>query len=309
LEATPRERAIHLRSVKAAHARGALITFDWHLSSPPERGGSFYVNDGNRGLLGEITAEMTDSGECVDSAQGMCTWYFAQVDKVLEIMRDLDFPIAFRPLHEMTGFWFWWGNPRQLAPENLEYASFAYQYKKLYRALVKYTRDKGMHNLLYVWSPSNEANFDFYPGDDFVDIVGLDVYEQGTVYGPDLDTFKSELRKLTNYADSHGKIAIVAETGFRMGYPEVETMFWTQNVLKPLVEGPDAFRVAWVLSWMNAQWERSPYIPYAGMDNPVAIDDFVRFYKAPQTLFEGDFAGLETKNFEIRSTSSDQSKG
>jgi len=300
LEASPQERAIHLRSVKAAHARGALITFDWHLSSPPERGSSFYVNDGNRGLLEEITSGMSESGECIDGPNGMCTWYFLQVDKVLEIMRDLDFPIAFRPLHEMTGFWFWWGNPRQLRPENLEYTSFADRYKKIYRALVKYTRAKGMHHLLYVWAPSNEANFDFYPGDEVVDIVGLDVYEQGTVYGPRLDAFKSELGRLTKFADSHGKIAVLAETGFRMGYPEVETMFWTENVLKPIASGPEVFRVAWVLSWMNAQWERNPYIPFAGMDNQLAVEDFVRFFRAPQTLFEGDFMGIETKNFMMR---------
>jgi mannan endo-1,4-beta-mannosidase len=200
----------------------------------------------------------------------------------------------------MTGFWFWWGNPKRLHLGDDGYAIFAYRYTKLYRALVEYTRSRGMHNLLYVWSPSNEANFDFYPGDRWVDIVGLDVYEQGTVHGPNLDLFKGELRKLTRFADDHGKIAILAETGFRMGYPEVETRFWTRNVLKPIVEGPEPFRLAWVLSWMNAQWERSPYIPYMGMNNQDAINDFWQFFRAPQTLFEGDFTGIETNKFAIR---------
>jgi hypothetical protein len=288
-----------MRSVKAAHARGALVTFDWHLSSPPDRGGSFYVNDGNRGLLEEITSGMTEDGQCVDGPEGMCSWYFRQVDQVLEIMTELNFTIAFRPLHEMTGFWFWWGNPKQLHRGQFDYAAFAYRYKKLYKALVEYTRSKGMHNLLYVWSPSNEANFDFYPGDNWVDIVGLDVYEQGTDYGPSLENFKFELAKLTDFAEKHGKIAVLAETGFRMGYPEVETKFWTKNVLKPLLEGKKFAGVAWVLSWMNAQWERNPYIPYAGMENKEAIEDFVLFYKSPQTLFEGDFSGIETANFVV----------
>jgi mannan endo-1,4-beta-mannosidase len=299
LEGSSEERSIHLRSVRAAHNRGALITFDWHLSSPVERGGSFYVNDGNRKLLEEIDAGMDESGQCLDAPNGMCTWYFEQVDKVLELVKDLRFTIIFRPLHEMSGFWFWWGNLRQ-GPVGIHgYNTFAHRYKRLYRSLVEYTRAKGAHNLLYAWSPSNEANFDFYPGDNWVDIVGLDIYEQGTTYGPSLESFRMELSKLTRFADDHQKIAVLAETGFRMGYPDVETKFWTEKVLAPLTRGPERLRLAWVLTWMNAQWERSPYIPYRGMENQEAIADFRLFYQAPQTLFEGDFVGIETTNFKV----------
>ena len=299
LEGSAEEREVHLRSVKAAHNRGALITFDWHLSSPLERGGSFYVNDGNRKLLEEIDAGMNESGHCLDAPNGMCAWYFNQVDKVLDIVKYLKFTIIFRPLHEMSGFWFWWGNIRQDRVGMRGYNTFPYRYKRLYRALVEYTRAKGAHNLLYAWSPSDKANFDFYPGDNWVDIVGLDIYEQGTMYGPSLESFRMELNKLTNFADDHKKIAVLAETGFRMGYPDVETRFWTEKVLTPLIQGPERLRLAWVLTWMNAQWERSPYIPYQGMENQEAIDDFRLFYQAPQTLFEGDFVGIETDNFKV----------
>jgi hypothetical protein len=299
LEGSSEEREIHLRSVRAAHNRGALITFDWHLSSPLERGGSFYVNDGNRGLLEDIDAGMDENGQCIDGPNGMCTWYFKQVDRVLEIVKELRFTIVFRPLHEMSGFWFWWGDLRQHSFGKKGHSTFAYRYKKLYRALVEYTRANGAHNLLYAWSPSNEAKFDFYPGDHWVDIVGLDIYEQGTTYGPSLDIFRMELGRLTKFADEHHKIAVLAETGFRMGYPDVETKFWTEKVLAPLIQGPERLRVAWVLTWMNAQWERSPYIPYLGMENQEALADFRLFYQAPQTLFEGDFVGIETTNFRV----------
>jgi mannan endo-1,4-beta-mannosidase len=238
----------------------------------------------------------------------MCAWYFKEVDKVVDIVKELNFTIVFRPLHEMTGFWFWWGNPRQLRPEDGSYHDFAHRYKKLYRSLVAYTRLKGAHNLLYAWAPSNEVNFDFYPGDEWVDVVGLDVYEQGTEYGPSLSSFKAELRKLTSFAESHGKISILAETGFRMGYPVIEPRFWTENVLKPLTEDAGNLRVAWVLSWMNAQWERNPYIPYRGMQHQAAIEDFRQFFFAPQTLFEGDFSGIETSEFVINPLQRDASQ-
>lgn len=299
LEKTQVERWVHLRSVKAAHSRGALVTFDWHLSSPVGRGGAFYVNEGNKNLLADITFGLNDRDECAAGPDSMCAWYFSEVEKVLDIVRELGFPIAFRPLHEMSGFWFWWGNLGEFSLESAGYQEFAVRYKQLYRALVKYTRAHGVHNLLYIWSPSNEANFDFYPGDDWVDIVGLDIYEQGTAYGPSLDAFSKEIDKVTEYANTHGKIAILAETGFRMGYPEVETFFWTEKVLAPLMARPSGPGVAWVLSWMNAQWEKSPYTPYEGMQNLSAMIDFRGFFRAQPTLFEGDFSGIETAAFKI----------
>ena len=308
LEKTSAQRLVHERSVRTAHSRGSVITFDWHLSAPLSRGGAFYVNDGNRGLLAEIVAGLDNLDQCAAGPDSMCAWYFSEVEKVLEIIRNLGFPIAFRPLHEMTGFWFWWGLPQHQQAGSREYEEFAFRYKKLYRALVKYTRFKGVHNLLYIWSPSNEANFDFYPGDDWVDILGLDVYEQGTPYGPTLDSFQREMEKISNYARNKRKIAVLAETGFRMGYPEVETYFWTEKVLRPLKRSKNRIEVAWVLSWMNAQWERSPYIPFAGMQNSNAIQDFDKFLKASETLFEGDFDGIDGPNFKIKMSSNSGSE-
>lgn len=77
--------------------------------------------------------------------------------------------VLFRPFHEVNGAWFWWYNKNPL------------QFKKLWRFWFNYlTKERGVHNLLYVFSPSSNTNrsypWDYYPGDEYVVINALDFY-------------------------------------------------------------------------------------------------------------------------------------
>ena len=53
-------------------------------------------------------------------------------------------PVIFRPFHEDTGGWFWWGS-----------ANTAESYRSLYAYTRDYLEFKGVHNMLYVYSPNN----------------------------------------------------------------------------------------------------------------------------------------------------------
>jgi mannan endo-1,4-beta-mannosidase len=80
-------------------------------------------------------------------------------------------PILFRPYHEMNGSWFWWGG---VPGED--------RYIKLWKQLYKlYTEEYQLDNLIWVWSPDDpDHGLDgYYPGDDYVDIIGCDVYHFG----------------------------------------------------------------------------------------------------------------------------------
>ncbi|MEI6656550.1 MAG: glycosyl hydrolase, partial [Verrucomicrobiota bacterium] len=91
------------------------------------------------------------------------------------ILRDIDaialqlqkasaagIPILWRPLHEAPGGWFWWGAQGP--------AAFQQLWRLLYQRL---TVRHGLHNLIWVLTSEDEA---WYPGDDVVDVVGVDAY-------------------------------------------------------------------------------------------------------------------------------------
>jgi mannan endo-1,4-beta-mannosidase len=67
----------------------------------------------------------------------------------------------------MNGNWLWWSK------------GTAEQYKALYRMEFDYlTKTKNLHNLLFTYSPNADSGRygDYYPGDAFIDVVGLDYY-------------------------------------------------------------------------------------------------------------------------------------
>jgi mannan endo-1,4-beta-mannosidase len=82
----------------------------------------------------------------------------------LKKLQAADMPVLWRPLHEASGGWFWWGAK---GPE---------PFKKLWRLMhERFTRLHGLHNLIWVYT-SASGKSDWYPGDDAVDVVSLDVY-------------------------------------------------------------------------------------------------------------------------------------
>ena len=83
--------------------------------------------------------------------------------------------VMYGPVHEMNGGWCWWGatgyNTNDATRHNL--------YIDLYRDMYQYfTYTKGLNNLIWVWSPDANRDYqtNYYPGDAYVDIVGIDAY-------------------------------------------------------------------------------------------------------------------------------------
>jgi mannan endo-1,4-beta-mannosidase len=98
----------------------------------------------------------------------------------LKYLQDRGVIVFWRPFHEMNGDWFWWGNK--------DPAAFKAAWKHMFDY---FTKTKGLHNLLWVYAPDDSRGkvTDFYPGPEFVDVVGLDNYNWNA---PTLD--------LTSYA-------------------------------------------------------------------------------------------------------------
>ena len=109
----------------------------------------------------------------------------------LKLLRDADIPVLWRPFHEAAGGWFWWGK---------DAASF----KSLWIAMFNYFKTEGLDNLIWVWTTEgNDA--DWYPGDQYVDIVGRDVYNKETA---------DCVSEYTSIAEDYGnKIVSLSECG------------------------------------------------------------------------------------------------
>lgn len=114
--------------------------------------------------------------------------------KQLQRLSTADVPVLFRPLHEASGGWFWWGTGGKDA------------YLKLWRMMYDmFTRDYQLNNLIWVW---NGQNIDWYPGDDCVDIVGEDIYPNPKDYS----ARQAKFAEAVGYADAP-KVAALTECG------------------------------------------------------------------------------------------------
>lgn len=153
--------------IRTTYAKGGITTISWHLRNPLTGKTAW---DPAKGTV----ASILPGGE---KHQLYKNW----LDKVALFMMDLKgsrgeaIPVIFRPFHELNGNWFWWGKAH-CTPE---------EYKALYRFTVAYLRNtKKLHHLLYAFNTdrfsSEEEYNERYPGDEWVDVVGFDIYQRDT---------------------------------------------------------------------------------------------------------------------------------
>jgi len=164
-------------------------------------------------------------------------------------------PVIFRPLHENTGDWFWWGKGHMSADD----------YKALWQHIHKYLEDKGVDNLLYAYSPNGSLGGDkakyleAYPGDNYVDIFGYDAYQSEPQARQSDAAWRSQtvrdLEMVTKLAGEHGKVAAFTEFGLnndRVIQPSgnENTQFFSE--LLGAIKGSDAAsQLAYMMTWAN----------------------------------------------------------
>jgi mannan endo-1,4-beta-mannosidase len=272
----PGSGASRLRGyVQSAYARGGINTFSWHMENP---------------VTGTDAWDKTRAVEHIIPGGKLHPEYVAKLDRLAEFFSSLKdksgkpIPVWFRPFHEHTGDWFWWGKGNTTAED----------YKALWRFTVTYLRDvKGVHNLLYAYSTDvfdDEATyFEFYPGDEYTDMLGFDDYQsvKSPTTGPVL---ANRLRKLVQWSHARGKLAALTETGLE-AIPIRN--WWTGTLLNSVITDNDTLGISYVLVWRNANpaYDRKEhfYAPYPGQKS---AKDFQRFYDDPRTWFEKDLPNL-----------------
>lgn len=271
-----------LRWSREGYERGGVITYSWHQGNP---------------VTGKTFYDTTRAAHTLLPGGSHHGSYRATLDKIGEFFRALDpIPVIFRPYHEHNGDWFWWG--KALTTEE--------EYVALWRFTVDYLRDeKDVHNLIYAYSPDRsrmdmrqpEASYFYgYPGDDYVDILGLDNYwDVGHPQNPVAPEeahkdFVESLELVVRLAEERGKLAALTETGSdALHNPE----WWTKVLLAGLDATPETRKIAYAQVWRNGNREIEGrdhfYVPYPGHPSS---EDFIRFKTSPLILFEDELPDL-----------------
>lgn len=195
-------------------------------------------------------------------------------------------PVIFRPWHENTGSWFWWG---------AAHASPA-EFTELFRYTVEYLRDvQGVHNFLYSFSPNGTFDGDAdrylstYPGDEWVDVLGYDFYENSDAADDSsvwIDSAVTDLAMISRVAQERGKVSAFTEFG-RNGDRTIrpsgnKSLDYFTDLIEAIHADPDASQIAYMLTWANFGGGQI-YVPPAGHE---MAGDFAAF--ASRTLFAQD---------------------
>ena len=270
-------RAERLRRwILEGYGRGGVITMSWHMPNPVSRTDAWDVKTP---AVARILRGGDHHADFIDRLD-IAARFFAS----LRAPDGTLVPVIFRPYHEHTGDWFWWGRA---------HSSIA-DYVALWRMPVERMRDHHrLHNLLYAYSTDvfddEAAYLERYPGDEVIDVLGFDDYH-GIKSRETLPRFEARLKMLVTMARARGKIAAVTETGLE-AIPN--PVWWTDVLGRGLNADPVGAGVAWVLVWRNANPANDRkdhfYAPYRGQGSAA---DFVRFTQHPRILLEDELTDL-----------------
>lgn len=188
---------------------GGIVSYQWHWHVPVDEASkdnfnnyAFYCND-----AGDKNTEFTPADALTEG-----TWQNQILNRDIDAiagyllnLQQAGVPVLWRPLHEGSGnagnyaggkAWFWWGN------------SGAEKFKELWVYLFNRLQQKGVKNLIWVWTSCGNDP-DWYPGDEYVDVIAVDYYEndEALFHASLID----KMEKL--YTMSNHKVLALAECG------------------------------------------------------------------------------------------------
>ncbi len=289
---------------KDAAANGAIVTLSAHMPNFTNA----KIKDNGNGTYDFFNCDFNESKDTSgDSLKKILPGgeknevYKAYLDTIATYANELqkaNIPVIFRPFHENTGSWFWWGS-----------ANTAESYKSLYAYTRDYLESQGVHNMLYVYSPNGplESEEDYmkaYPGDAYVDILAFDYYNDFNTYPASADTsFFDNLDKtcsvVSSVAKKHDKLAAISETGTRVmkkDGSDNEGLLVKNNPVSEAKSGKNWYQevsniakkndMPYYLVWANFS-DTNFYVPYKYNDTlgQEMINDFISYYNDDSSIF------------------------
>lgn len=262
--------------IRNHHRRGGIITISWHPRNPV----TTFASAGKEWPAGTawdatdgVVATLLEGGE---NHELFLSW----LERVRAFMVTLTddngqpIPFIFRPWHENNGAWFWWGYPHCTPDE--------------YRALYDLTQDyiananANAKAILWSYSPNLMGNMtedtflQWYPGDERIDLIGLDAYQWGTEEDFVRQT-RADLDMLCAFSKQHNKLVALTECGYR----SVPDSTWWHRVLLPILCD---YPLSYALVWRNAEGGEH----FGPVPNTDCGREFLHLYRHPRTLFLND---------------------
>ena len=263
------------------HQRGGIVTISWHPRNPLNGRTAWIESDLKE--YAEALAAGTPADSLIDPKQTVASIIeggklhekgMAWVKRVADFIGSLKtpegevVPVIFRPWHENTGNWFWWG----------EANCSAEQYKALWNMTQDYMNEQLPGQLIWSYSPSPRSMEHFlerWPGDDRVQLLGVDAYQWGTE-----EDFKAGLQFglqfMNDYVKEHPMLIAVTECGrVNSDIPD-----WWTRVFNPIAS---QYPICYCLPWRNAAKEH-----FGASKDASTAEDFKQFYALDNTLFLQD---------------------
>ncbi|MFO7868724.1 MAG: glycosyl hydrolase [Bacteroidales bacterium] len=151
---TPRNDA------EAWYNKNGIPVMCWHWRDPSRNTEAFYTDETNFNVNKIFEPNSPEYAAMIDDIDFVAQEFL--------YLQEQGVPIIWRPLHEASGGWFWWGAQGAEACKEL--------WLVMYDRLVNY---HGLNNLIWVWTHQGGESPDWYPGDEYVDIIGRDIYKDG----------------------------------------------------------------------------------------------------------------------------------
>jgi mannan endo-1,4-beta-mannosidase len=272
------ENEIRKRVIIEAYNRGEVILACCHINNPLTGGDSW--DNSNNNVVKEILTE--GSATSVKFKQWLDR--LADFAATLKGNKGELIPIIFRPYHEHTQAWSWWGYSCTTQEEFIAFWQFT----------VKYLRDtKGVHSFIYAISPqmdSPKTKNDFlfrWPGDGYVDFIGMDCY-----HGLSPTTLTTNINVLSKLSKELKKPCGITETGVEGicnsdGTPAKN--YWTQQILTPA----SGQTISMIVMWRNKYdpSEGGPHF-FSVFKGHASADDFITMYKNNFSVFSKDLPDM-----------------
>lgn len=153
-----------------------IVTASWHITVP-KKFSDYNIGDKVDWANGTYKPDETDfdTAKVLEEGTKEREYYMLclkMLAEQIQKLQDAGVPMIFRPLHEAEGgggedgSWFWWGKSGSAVYKDL--------WKLTYKTL---TEDYGLHNIIWEWnSYTFETSTNWYPGDEYVDLVAYDKY-------------------------------------------------------------------------------------------------------------------------------------